>query len=141
MSDSHFNTITENHFYCIPNPFEYWGSNTGNVIENNFVHSCVIYNPRTVLVVELLISSISMVSIIISLYVVARKYPRRKKLVGIVSTVITLGIMGILGHGAYNLSFLTAWDSIIYGVALIPLIGVNLAILILSMRAINGSRS
>jgi len=136
MSGSHFNTITENHFYCIPNPFEYWGSNIGNVIENNFVHSCVIYNPRTVLIVELLISSILMVSLIIPLCVVARKYPRRKKMVGIVSTVITLGIMGILGHGAYNWDFLWLQDKVTCGLALIPLIGVNLAILILSIKLI-----
>ncbi len=136
MSGSNFNTITENHFYCIPNAFEYWGSNIGNVIENNYVHSCVMYNPKTVLVVELLISSISMVSLIIPLYVVARKYPRRKKLVGIVSIAITLGIMGILGHGAYNYSFLMSWDIIFCGMALIPLIGVNLAILLLSIRLI-----
>ena len=145
MSGSHFNTITENHFYCIPNPFEYWGSNIGNVIENNFVHSCVIYNPMTVLVVELLISSILMVTLIIPLYVVARKYPRRKKMVGIVSTAITLGIMGLLGHGAYNWDFLVSWDKLMLGVALIPLIGVNLAILILSIKLIikasSGSQS
>jgi len=145
MSDSHFNTITENHFYCIPNPFEYWGSNNGNVIENNFIHSCVIYNPRTVLVVELLISSILMVTLIIPLYVVARKYPRRKKMVGIVSTAITLGIMGILGHGAYNWDFLWLQDKLMCGLALIPLIGVNLAILVLSIRLIikasSGSQS
>ena len=136
MSRSNFNTITENHFYCIPNPFEYWGSNIGNVIENNYFHSCVMVNPRTDLIIELLISSISMVSLIILLYVVARKYPRRKKLVGIVSIAITFGIMGILAHGAYNWSFLFSWDSLMLGVALFPLIGVNLAILILSIRLI-----
>ena len=141
MSRSNFNTITENHFYCIPNPFEYWGSNIGNVIENNFVHSCVIYNPRTVLVVELLISSILMVTLIIPLYVIARKYPRRKKIVGIVSTVITLGIMGILGHGAYNWGFLGLQDKVVGGLALIPLIGVNLAILIFSIKLIRKSSS
>ena len=136
LTDSDFNTITENHFYCIPNPFEYWGSNIGNVIENNYFHSCVMVNPRTDLIIELLISSISMVSLIILLYVVARKYPRRKKLVGIVSIAITFGIMGILAHGAYNWSFLFSWDSLMLGVALFPLIGVNLAILILSIRLI-----
>ena len=145
MSRSHFNTITENHFYCFTNPFEYWGSNNGNVIENNYVHSCVIYNPRTVLVVELLISSILMVTLIIPLYVVARKYPRRKKMVGIVSTAITLGIMGILGHGAYNWDFLWSQDKLMCGLALIPLIVVNLAILLLSIRLIikasSGSQS
>jgi hypothetical protein len=136
MSGSNFNTITENHFYCIPNPFEYWGSNIGNVVENNYIHSCVMGNPKTDLIVELLISSISMVSLFILLYIVTRKYPRRKKLVGIVSLAITLGIMGILAHGAYNWSFLWASDTIIYGMALFPLIGVNLAILILSIRLI-----
>ncbi len=136
MGGSHFNNITENHFYCIPNPFEYWGSNIGNVIENNYFHSCVMINPKTDLIVELLISSISMVSLIILLYVIAHNYPRRKKLVGIVSIAITLGIMGILAHGAYNWSFLWSWDRLMLGVALFPLIGVNLAILILSIRLI-----
>jgi hypothetical protein len=86
-----------------------------------------------------------MVTLIIPLYVVARKYPRRKKMVGIVSTVITLGIMGILGHGAYNLDFLWFSDKFLYGLALIPLFGVNLAILVLSIRLIikasSGSQS
>jgi len=137
---SNFNNISENHFYCIPNPLNLYESE-GNVIENNYFYSCVFYNPKTVLTIELLISSISMVSLIIPLYVITHKYPRRKKLVGIVSTAITLGIMGLLAHGAYILNLLGGWYTILYGVALIPLIGANLIILILSIRLIRKSRT
>ena len=138
LTDSDFNTITENHFYCIPNYFGIYGTNIGNVIENNYFHSCVFYDPKTVLTAELLISSFSMVGLIIPLFVIARKYPRRKKLVGIVSTAIILGIMGLLAHGAYTF-LLIAGYSFLYLMALVPLIGVNLALLILSIRLIRNA--
>ena len=142
LDSSHFNTITENNFYCIPNYFKYDGSNIGNVIENNSFYSCVFYNPELVLTVELLISSISMVSLIILLYVVARKYPRRKKMVGIVSTAITLGIMVLLGHGVYNTMMLRGYQGILVSMMfLYPLFGVNLAILIFSIKLIRKSSS
>ena len=83
-----------------------------------------------------------MASIIILLYVIARKYPRRKKMVGIVSTAITLGIMVLLGHGVYNTMMLRGIQRMVESMmVLYSLFGVNLAILILSIKLIRKSSS
>ncbi len=134
---SNFNNISENHFYCIPYPiFDYYNS-VGNIIENNIIHSCDRYDPMIVLNAEFLISFLSMVGIIILLSVIARKYPQRKRMVGIVSIILSFGIMGLLTHGAYNVGLVVAWyQRMYYIMGLVALIGVNLTLLILSSRLI-----
>ena len=63
-------------------------------------------------------------------------------MVGIVSTAITLGIMVLLGHGVYNTMMLRGIQRIVESLMfLYPLIGVNLAILILSIKLIRKSSS
>lgn len=143
LSYSDFNNISENHFYCISIPLEVYGS-LGNIIENNYFHTCIIYNPEIVLNAVLLTSIISMVGIIIFLSVIARKYPQRGIMGGRISIILTIGIMGLLAYGVYNWSLVTHfYKRIAYTVSLIPLFGVNLTILILSLLLIrkHSSRS
>ena len=65
-------------------------------------HTCYFYNPREILDIEMIISGIILIGGIIAILVQHFRFPKRKKVVGIVLMVINLCVLGLLFHATYN---------------------------------------
>jgi len=140
---SNFNNITENHFYCIPNPLKYEVSNFGNLDENNYIHTCLFYDYRGILDMEMIISGLLLIGVIIAIAVQHSRFPNKKKVSGILFTIISLCAIGLLIHGVYNLNYgyIPYWEQSYYWIALFALFACYSASLLNGIRLIIRSRN
>ena len=143
LYSSHYNNISENHFYCIPNPLDYRGSNSGNLAENNYIHTCVFYDYRGILDIEMIISGLLLIGVIITIAVQHSRFPNKKKVSGILFTIISLCAIGLLIHVVYNLNYgyIPSWEMDYYWMGLFALFAGYSASLLIGIRLIIRSRN
>lgn len=142
LYSSSYNNITENHFYCIPRPIDYRESNFGNLVENNYIHTCAFYDYHRILDIEMIISGLLLIGGIIAIVVQHFRFPNKRKVLGIISVIISLCTMGLLTHGVYNLNYgyIPYWERQYYQIGLVFLFLGSLAFLLLGINLIRKAR-
>lgn len=143
LYSSHNNNISGNHFYCVPNPVKYEGSSFGNLDENNYIHTCVFYDYRGILDMEMLISGLLLIGVVIAIAAQHSRFPNKKKVSGILFTIISLCAIGLLIHGVFNLNYgyIPYWEQSYYWMGLFGLFVGYSASLLIGIRLIIRSRN